>query len=133
MANISVAEFVAAVFQDNWYVGKICTIDHEDSEIEISFLQMRKWHISGHLNQTKFGFVFLMYCAKYMHQLRQEKQEECLSYRKAIVKKKMQQHLMIKVLSQIQCDRYVTDFSSICLLTFCCVQVHVTISVEHVK
>jgi hypothetical protein len=42
MADISVDEFVAAVYQEDWYIGKICVIDHEDSEIKIPFLQMCK-------------------------------------------------------------------------------------------
>lgn len=40
--DISVEEFAAAVYQGDWYIGKVCDIDHEDKEIEISFLQMRK-------------------------------------------------------------------------------------------
>ncbi|XP_046548265.1 uncharacterized protein LOC124258241 [Haliotis rubra] len=40
--NYNVGEFVAALYSGRWYIGKVETVDPEDSEYEINFMESKK-------------------------------------------------------------------------------------------
>lgn len=40
--QVQVGDYVGAVYDDNWYVGKIETIDENDGEVEVSFMERKK-------------------------------------------------------------------------------------------
>ena len=42
LGSLSVEKYVAAKYDDNWYVGKILEIDIDDGETLISFMDQRK-------------------------------------------------------------------------------------------
>ena len=42
VVQFRVDQYVAAVYESNWYVGKIVDVDEEESDIEITFMEKRK-------------------------------------------------------------------------------------------
>lgn len=124
--DISVEEFAAAVYQGDWYIGKVCDIDHEDKEIEISFLQMRKMAYQWPSRQDKIWVCLSDILCKINAPTATGKTGRML---------KIDESEREKITSafdfwrQKSCDRYVTDIFSICSLMFLSVQVHVIIHV----
>lgn len=52
---IEINQFVCAVYKNDWYVSKVCEIDIDDNEVEISFMEVRKMYINGLADQITYG------------------------------------------------------------------------------
>ena len=69
--DIDELDFVAAVYDGKWYLGKVITIDDELQEF-----------IDGRIHQMNFGFLCRTYLKGYLNCCQMEEVNKCLIYQK---------------------------------------------------
>jgi hypothetical protein len=75
--------YVAALYDANWYLGKIVDTDEDNSglDYEVSFMTQRKSMFNGRKKKTQFGVNGKIFFVKSVPLLQAGSLKECTSYR----------------------------------------------------